>query len=161
MNKQASLQKEPIQSRQADQLSPSTNVSSWSTLVWGTDTYRRFPTLTLTLASNPTLTLCNLLSPSQECLWGSRKELFPILTNFYWLALGVFWAPSSKCPSIGKGLNTLFYRHIVECNRAITKEVLTQQFGWVSREFCWVKKPISEGYILYNSRIKLWRWRTD
>lgn len=83
MNKQASLQEEPIQSRQADQLILSTNVGSWSTLVWGTDTYRRFPTLTLILASNPTLTLCNLLSPSQERLRGSRKELFQILTNFY------------------------------------------------------------------------------
>lgn len=62
-----------------------------------------------------------------------QKEPFPTLTNFYWLALGVFWAPSSTCPSIGKGLNTLFYRHIVECNIAIKKEVLMQQFGWVSR----------------------------
>lgn len=32
--------------------------------------------------------------------------------------------------------------------------------GWVSRELCWVKKPIQKGYIMYNSiSLTILRWK--
>ena len=97
--------------------------------------------LNIHIAYNPAIVFRGIYPSKMEiCLYTKTcAEMFTI-------ALFVI-APNWKqpwCSSVGEWLNQLWYTHTMGYYSTIKKNGLLICLGWISRQFCWVKKSQSE-----------------